>query len=148
MSPPTRPAHRRADPDVRGAARRHSLAVRGNLTTLADTGIWAEVVRGPVEPKIEEPAFLGDAAKALPSEPWTELTWKAWTTALSLASGRKGRAPFHPLRLALTARENGLEMARLLPLIGAPRRRRGSPARRPERRRFHPRWFARQERIV
>jgi len=94
------------------------LAVRGNLTTLADTGMWAEVVRGPIEPKIEEPAFLGDAAKALPSEPWSEQTWRAWTTALSVASGRKGRALYHPLRLALTARENGPEMTRLLPLIG------------------------------
>jgi len=94
------------------------LAVRGNLTTLADTKIWAEVVRGPVEPKIEEAAFLGDAAKALPSEPWTEQTWKARTTALSVASGRKGRALFHPPRMALTARGNGPEMARLLPLIG------------------------------
>ena len=56
--------------------------------------------------------------RRLPSEPWTEQTWKAWTTALSVASGRKGRALFHPLRLALTARENGPEMARLLPLIG------------------------------
>jgi glutamyl-tRNA synthetase len=124
------------------------LAVRGNLTVLADTKVWVEVVRGPVEPKIEEPAFLGDAAKALPSEPWTERTWKAWTTALSLASGRKGRALFHPLRLALTARENGPEMARLLPPIGRERRRRDWPARRPERRRFHRPWFARQERIV
>jgi glutamyl-tRNA synthetase len=94
------------------------LAVRGNLTTLADTKIWAEVARGPIEPKIEEPAFLADAIKALPSEPWTDQTWRAWTTALSVASGRKGRALFHPLRLALTARENGPEMARLLPLIG------------------------------
>jgi len=79
---------------------------------------WAEVARGPNEPKIEEPAFLADAIKALPSEPWTDQTWRAWTTALSVASGRKGRALFHPLRLALTARENGPEMARLLPLIG------------------------------
>ena len=30
----------------------------------------------------------------------------------------KGRALFHPLRLALTARETGPEMAKLLPLIG------------------------------
>ncbi len=94
------------------------LAVRGNLTMLADTKIWVEVVSGPIEPKIEEQAFLADASKGLPSEPWTEQTWKAWTTALSVASGRKGRALFHPLRLALTARENGPEMARLLPLIG------------------------------
>jgi len=37
---------------------------------------------------------------------------------VSAASGRKGRALFHPLRLALTARDTGPEMARLLPLIG------------------------------
>jgi glutamyl/glutaminyl-tRNA synthetase len=59
-----------------------------------------------------------DAAKALPSEPWTDTTWKSWTSALSVASGRKGWALFHPLRLALTAQDNGPEMARLLPLIG------------------------------
>jgi glutamyl-tRNA synthetase len=80
--------------------------------------IWTEVVRGPIEPRIEEAAFLADAIKGLPSAPWTEQTWRAWTTALSVASGRKGRALYHPLRLALTARENGPEMARLLPLIG------------------------------
>jgi len=94
------------------------LAVRGNLTTLADARIWADVVRGPIEPRIEEPAYLVDAVKSLPSAPWTEQTWRTWTTALSVASGRKGRALYHPLRLALTARENGPEMARLLPLIG------------------------------
>ncbi len=94
------------------------LAVRGNLARLADATIWADVVRGPIAPRLEEPAFLSDAAKALPSEPWTEATWKAWTSALSAASGRKGRALFHPLRLALTAQDNGPEMARLLPLIG------------------------------
>ena len=99
------------------------LAVRGNLTRLADTAIWTDVVRGPIAPRIEEPAFLADAAKALPSEPWTDTTWKAWTSALSAASGRKGRALFHPLRLALTAQDNGPEMARLLPLIGRARAR-------------------------
>jgi glutamyl-tRNA synthetase len=92
--------------------------VRGNLATLADTAIWLEVVHGPIEPKIEAVAYLADAVKALPSEPWSDQTWRAWTTALSVASGRKGRALCRPLRLALKGRENGLEMARLLPLIG------------------------------
>jgi glutamyl-tRNA synthetase len=99
------------------------LAVRGNLARLSDTTIWTDVVRGPIMPGIEEPAFLSDAAKALPSEPWTDTTWKSWTGALSAASGRKGRALFHPLRLALTAQDNGPEMARLLPLIGRARAR-------------------------
>ena len=93
------------------------LAVRGNLATLADAAGWAEVVRGPIEPKIEDADFLGLAAAQLPVEPWSDTTWKAWTSGLA-ASGRKGRALFHPLRLALTARETGPEMARLLPLIG------------------------------
>lgn len=90
------------------------LAVRGNLSTLADAAGWVEVVRGPIEPKIEDAAFLADAAAKLPPEPWDETTWRGFTSTL----GRKGRALFHPLRLALTARETGPEMARLLPLIG------------------------------
>jgi glutamyl-tRNA synthetase len=49
---------------------------------------------------------------------WNETTWKQWTSAVALATQRKGRSLFHPLRLALTAREIGLEMAKLLPLIG------------------------------
>jgi glutamyl-tRNA synthetase len=75
-------------------------------------------VRGPVTPVLEDPTFLAEAASHLPPEPWTETAWKAWTGALAGASGRKGRALFHPLRLALTARETGPEMAKLLPLIG------------------------------
>jgi len=93
-------------------------AVRGNLATLADVAEWVEVVRGPVTPQLEDAGFLAEAAANLPAEPWDEAMWKAWTSALAAASGRKGRALFHPLRLALTAREKGPEMAKLLPLIG------------------------------
>ena len=93
------------------------LAVRGNLTTLDDAKIWVEVVQRSIAPTIEDAGFLADAAAKLPPEPWDETTWKAWTSGL----GRKGKALFHPLRLALTARENGPEMAKLLPLIGRAR---------------------------
>ena len=46
--------------------------------------------------------------------------------SLALADPRPGwayfgRALFHPLRLALTARETGPEMAKLLPMIGRAR---------------------------
>jgi glutamyl-tRNA synthetase len=34
------------------------------------------------------------------------------------ATGLKGKALFHPLRLALTGRESGPELTKLLPLIG------------------------------
>ena len=36
-------------------------------------------------------------------------------------TGKKGRALFHPLRLALTGRENGPELKVLLPMIGRDR---------------------------
>jgi glutamyl-tRNA synthetase len=82
---------------------------------------WATVVNGPVTPVPEDPPFLEAAAAHLPPEPWSETTWKAWTGAVSTATGRKGRALFHPLRLALTARDTGPDMAKLLPLIGRAR---------------------------
>jgi len=94
------------------------LAVRGNLTTLADAATWAVIVDGSLVPVLEDPIFLEEAAARLPAEPWSEATWKEWTQAVSAATERKGRALFHPLRLALTARETGPEMAKLLPLIG------------------------------
>ena len=62
--------------------------------------------------------FLAEALELLPAEPWDETTWSAWTNALKVKSGRKGRALFHPLRLALTGREDGPELKSLLPLLG------------------------------
>ena len=76
------------------------------------------MVAGPVEPVVEEASFLADAAALLPPAPWDEATWGSWTGAVKEATGRKGRALFHPLRLALTGRENGPELKLLLPLIG------------------------------
>jgi glutamyl-tRNA synthetase len=94
------------------------LAVRGNLSTLAEAAEWRRVTHGSVEPIVEEPAFLTEAAACLPDEPWDHATWGLWTGRLKAATGRKGRALFHPLRLALTGREAGPELANLLPLIG------------------------------
>jgi len=92
-----------------------------NLGIFADTKAWADVVRGPITPAIEEPAFLTEAIGEIPSQPWTEATWKVWTGALSAWSDRKGGALFHPLKLALTAQDKGPEMAKLLPSIGGAR---------------------------
>jgi glutamyl-tRNA synthetase len=93
-------------------------AVRGNLARFEEARDWWRVVRGQVAPIIEEPEFLAAAAACLPPPPWDATTWSVWTGALKAASGRNGRALFHPLRLALTGRESGPELAALLPLIG------------------------------
>ena len=57
----------------------------------------------------------------LPAEPWDGTTWKTWTEAVKAATGRKGKALFMPLRLALTGLDHGPELAQLLPLIGRER---------------------------
>lgn len=93
-------------------------AVKPNLTRLSDAKDLATLVTGPVVPVIEDAAFIAGAAALLPPEPWDENTWSAWTKAVGNATGAKGRALFHPLRLALTGREHGPELKKLLPLIG------------------------------
>ncbi|HYM31408.1 MAG TPA: glutamate--tRNA ligase [Candidatus Cybelea sp.] len=99
------------------------LAVRGNLDRFEDARDWWQVVAGTVAPVCEDAELLGVAGELLPGGPFDGATWGAWTKAVSQKSGRKGRALFHPLRLALTGRERGPEMLNLLPLIGPERAR-------------------------
>ena len=96
------------------------LAVRGNLEKLSDAKAWHEIIAGTITPVVaaEDRSFIAEAAKSLPAEPWDSTTWKTWTDALKLASGRKGKQLFMPLRLALTGLDHGPELATLLPLIG------------------------------
>ena len=94
------------------------LAVRGNLARFADAADWWVVVSGPVEPVVEDAGFLAEAAALLPPEPWDHDTWGIWTERVKQATGRKGKALFMPLRLALTGLDHGPELKALLPLIG------------------------------
>ena len=98
-------------------------AVRGNLDMMNEVRGWWDVVSGDiVAPMIEgEAAFLAEALGCLPAEPWTPRVWSDWIEALKQRSGRKGRALFAPLRLALTGEDHGPELAALLPLMGRAR---------------------------
>ncbi|HEX4860966.1 MAG TPA: glutamate--tRNA ligase family protein, partial [Rhizomicrobium sp.] len=93
-------------------------AVKPNLTRLCDAKDLALLVTGPVAPVIADAGFIASAAEVLPAEPWDQDTWNIWTKAVGAATGAKGRSLFHPLRLALTGREHGPELKKLLPLIG------------------------------
>lgn len=94
-------------------------AIRPNLSTVAEAADWWSVVEGPIAATIaeEDRPFLAQAAEIATTLDWTN-PWPALTGALKEATGRKGRALFLPLRLALTGREHGPDMAALLPLIG------------------------------
>ncbi len=106
-------------------------AVRGNLDRLSDAVLWWRILK---EGRIHEPhlsdedrEFLLRSFDLLPEEPWNGSTWKSWTEAVKEATGRKGKALFMPIRLALTGLSSGPELADLLPLLG----REGTLARRP-----------------
>jgi glutamyl-tRNA synthetase len=93
-------------------------AVRGNLSVIDDAARWWRIVAGDVAQLSEDKELTARAAALLPAEPWDDTTWEVWIAALKAATGRKGRALFHPLRLALTGLEDGPELKVLLPLIG------------------------------
>lgn len=93
-------------------------AVRKNVSRLPQARDWWGVVEGPVVPVIEDADFCARAAALLPDEPFDAGTWAAWTGAVKGETGAKGKALFMPLRLALTGRDHGPELAGLLPLIG------------------------------
>jgi glutamyl-tRNA synthetase len=96
-------------------------AIRPNLSTIAEAADWWRVVEGPIDlPDLpaEDRAYLALAAEAAAAIDWSADPWHALTGALKEATGRKGKPLFLPLRLALTGREHGPDMAALLPLIG------------------------------
>ncbi|GBR04416.1 glutamate--tRNA ligase [Gluconacetobacter liquefaciens] len=104
-----------------GATEAFWLAVRGNVDLLSELRHWWDVVGGTIVPPVqdeEEGGYLLQALSLLPDDPWDSETWKSWTDAIRAATGRSGKALFHPLRVALTGEEKGPEMRDLLPLMG------------------------------
>ncbi len=92
--------------------------VRPNLARLTEAAGWHAVCFGEITPIGDDPTFLVTAMELAPAGPWDGETWGAWTAAIKTATGRKGKALFQPLRLALTGRPNGPALDGLLPLIG------------------------------
>ena len=75
----------------------------------------------PPELGDEDRALVGEAAEIAPTLDWSNEPWRALAEALKSSTGLKGKALFHPLRLALTGRESGPEMAGLLERMGQDR---------------------------
>jgi glutamyl-tRNA synthetase len=107
-----------------GATEADWLLLRPNLQRLSDFAGWFAVLHGEIDPpdlSHEERLLVKDAATAAESLDWSAEPWRALTDQLKQSSGRKGRELFHPLRLALTGRESGPEMAGLVAAMGRER---------------------------
>jgi glutamyl-tRNA synthetase len=98
------------------------LAVRPNLEKVKDAGDWWQVVNmaKAADDHVagEDMDFVRTAFAHLPEGPFDQESWKTWTNAVKAATGRSGKSLFMPLRVALTGRSHGPELAALLPLIG------------------------------
>jgi glutamyl-tRNA synthetase len=100
------------------------LLLRGNVQRLADVGDWIDVLHGEIDPpelSHDERQTVRDAAAVAEKLDWSAEPWRALTGELKHSTGKKGRELFHPLRLALTGRESGPEMALLIQPIGKER---------------------------
>jgi glutamyl-tRNA synthetase len=118
-----------------GASEADWLALRGNLERLSDFGAWLAVLHGEIDPPElghDERLLVKEASALAEKLDWDAEPWRELTTELKSATGKKGRELFHPLRLALTGRDSGPEMAALLTAMGRDRaiRRLESAARR------------------
>ena len=107
-----------------GATEEDWLLLRPNLDRLGDFDAWVAVLHGDIEPPElghDERLLVKDAAAAAAMFDWSAEPWRALTDELKRSSGKKGRELFHPLRLALTGRESGPEMAGLVARMGKDR---------------------------
>jgi glutamyl-tRNA synthetase len=107
-----------------GATEEDWLLLRPNLEQLADFAGWFAVLHGEIDPPDlghEERLLVKDAAAIAERLDWTSEPWRLLTDELKRSSGKKGRELFHPLRLALTGRESGPEMAGLVARMGRER---------------------------
>ncbi len=100
------------------------LLLRPNLERLSDFTAWFDVLHGEIEPPDlghDERLLVKDAAGVAESLQWSPEVWRTLTDELKATTGKKGRELFHPLRVALTGRESGPEMAGLIVAMGKAR---------------------------
>lgn len=92
---------------------------RENITTLSDLEGWWAVFRHGAQAQVadEDREFVETAIGMLGEPPYDGETWSTWTGAVKEATGRKGKGLFMPLRLAVTGRTRGPEMADVMPLL-------------------------------
>ena len=95
--------------------------VRGNITVVGEAKIWWDICTSEITPVIDSKQVTKTAAVLLPAGPIDASIWKMWTTAIAAETGIEGKGLFMPLRLALTGRDTGPELAPLLAIMGRDR---------------------------
>ncbi len=91
-----------------------------NVADPGELALWLAVLHEPFTPIHEDAPLLATAADLLPPV-LDNASAAGWLAAVQESSGRRGKALYHPLRLALTGRTDGPKLGDLLPLLGRAR---------------------------
>lgn len=91
--------------------------IKPNISALGEVKDWWDMLREPITPVITDAELTQAAAGMMPAQ-WNEGAWQPFIDSLKEKTGRKGKALFMPLRLALTAREDGPEIPVIIQLLG------------------------------
>jgi glutamyl-tRNA synthetase len=91
--------------------------IKPNISSLSEVKDWWAMLREPITPVITDAELTKAAADLLPAQ-WSDQSWPSFIEQVKEKTGRKGKALFMPLRLALTAREDGPELGTVIGLLG------------------------------
>jgi glutamyl-tRNA synthetase len=96
------------------------LSTRANIKSLAEVREWWDIMHGEiaVTSSHDDKEFIRSTIPLLPDDSFNDTTWDRWLANIKPATLRKGKELFMPLRLALTGREHGPELKKILPLLG------------------------------
>ena len=97
------------------------MAIRENLSDVGEASDWWRICTQLITPIIDNPAVTNAAADLLPDGDIEASIWQDWTKAVASVCGANGKGLFMPLRLALTGRSTGPEIAPLLVFMGRER---------------------------
>ncbi len=98
--------------------------VEGNLNRVEDVREYLRLCDPGAEIGKEDIAVAGEAGEVFfqeALESWRELEsvdWRSWTSMVKERTGRKGKALFLPLRIALTGMQHGPEMSHVVSYLG------------------------------
>ena len=85
--------------------------VRGNIESFDEVSALVSICfadsLGAPTLEDDDKGYIEAAVECLPASPYTADTWQEWTGTLKEKTGRKGKALFMPLRLALTGMNHG-----------------------------------------
>jgi glutamyl-tRNA synthetase len=94
--------------------------IRENLHFIGESVFWHEILFNEINVLKEDENFVNLMLSTLTNP----VDFDKWIANLKLASGRRGKELFHPLRMVLTGHENGPELRKIIDFLGYERLRR------------------------